>query len=82
MEPRRTTKTVSFKHPFTLSGVGRSLHPGDYEIITEEELIEGLSFAAFRRISTVMFIHQGSCVEMITIDPAELDLAQQRDASL
>ena len=82
MEPRRTTKTVSFKHAFTLSGVGRTLQPGDYEVITEEELIEGLSFAAFRRLSTVMFVRQGSCLEMIAIDPAELLLAQERDAAI
>jgi hypothetical protein len=84
MEPHRTTKTVTFKHPFTLPGIGRVIAAGDYQVLTEEELIEGLSFAAFRRISTVMFVPgakpHASSIEMLTIDPAELAAAQERDA--
>jgi hypothetical protein len=45
------------------------LPPGDYRVVTDEELIEGLSFPAYHRISTVIFVpaQSGSAVEMVTI---------------
>ncbi len=44
MATRTQRKTVAFGHPFRLKGVDRVLPPGDYEVLTDEELIEGLSF--------------------------------------
>ena len=38
---RETRITVTFTHPFQLKGIDRSLPPGDYTILTEEELING-----------------------------------------
>jgi len=46
MTMRTTDQTVSFQRPFLLKGVDRELPPADYRVVTEEELIEGLSFAA------------------------------------
>jgi hypothetical protein len=46
---RTTTKTVRFRRPFCLKGVDRLLPPADYRVMTDEELIEGLSFPAYRR---------------------------------
>jgi hypothetical protein len=45
------------------------------------ELIEGLSFPAYHRISTVIFVpaQSGSAVEMVTIEPVELHAAQEQD---
>jgi hypothetical protein len=40
---------ITFKHPFRIRGIDRLLPAGGYEVITDEEMIEGLSFAAFRR---------------------------------
>ena len=56
--------------------------PGDYGLVTDEELIEGLSFSAYHRISTVMFVpaQSGSAIEMVTIDPLDLQAAIDRDA--
>jgi len=53
-------------------------------VTTEEELIEGLSFAAYRRVSTVIFVPApyGGGIEMVTIDPSDLDAAQYQDAAL
>jgi hypothetical protein len=84
MTMRTTTKTVTFHRPFCLKGVDRLLPPADYRVVTDEELIEGLSFPAYHRVSTVIFVPapSGSAVEMVTIDPADLDAAQERDASL
>ena len=32
------------------------LPPGDYRVVTDEEVIEGLSFTAYHRISTEIFV--------------------------
>ena len=52
--------------------------------MTDEELIEGLSFPAYRRVSTAIFVPapSGSAVEMVTIDPLDLQAAQERDAAV
>lgn len=85
MITRTTRKTATFTHPFFLKGVDRALPPGDYQVITDEELIEGLSFPAYRRVSTLILVpaplHRGS-VEMLTIDPSDLEAAQARDAAV
>jgi hypothetical protein len=81
---RTTTKTVRFRRPFCLKGVDRLLPPADYRVTTDEELIEGLSFPAYRRVSTSIFVPapSGSAVEMVTIDPLDLQAAQELDATL
>ena len=45
---------------------------------------EGLSFMAYRRVATVIFVPDlsGAAVEMVTIDPAELEAAQNQDAAM
>jgi hypothetical protein len=85
MATRTQRKTVAFGHPFRLKGVDRVLPPGDYEVLTDEELIEGLSFPVYHRVSTAIIVpaqsHQASSVEMVAIDPRDLQAAQDRDAS-
>ena len=53
-------------------------------MVTDEELIEGLSFPAYHRVSTVIFVPglSRSSVEMVTIDPLDLQAAQERDAAM
>ena len=82
MTMRTTSKTVSF--PFCLKGVDRMLPPADYRVVTDEEPIEGLSFSAYHRVSTVIFVPgpSGSAVEMVTIDPLDLQVAQAQDATM
>jgi hypothetical protein len=84
MTIRTTSETVTFHLAFWLNGVDRELPPGDYRVLTDEELIEGLSFPAYHRVSTVIFVPapSGSAVEMVTIDPVDLAAAQERDAAL
>jgi hypothetical protein len=66
--------------PFLLKGVERSLPPGEYEAITDEELIEGLSFPVYRRVSTMIFVpgQNASAIEMVAIDPQELQRARPK----
>jgi hypothetical protein len=62
------------------------LPPGNYEVVTDEELIEGLSFPVYHRVSTAMIVpaqsHQASSVEMLIINPRDLEAAQAQDADL
>ena len=83
MLTRTRDKTWTFRNPFTLKGVDRLLPPGDYRVSTDEELIEGLSFAAYRRLATMIFVpgRNGTSLEMLNIDPAELQAAQERDTA-
>jgi len=83
MAMRTRRKTVTFSRPFLLKGIDRVLPPGDYEVVTDEELIEGLSFPVYHRVSTALMApvqNQASSVEMLTIDPHDLEAAQARDA--
>jgi hypothetical protein len=85
MIARTLSKTVVFSKPFLLKGVDRLLPAGDYRVVTDEELIEALSFPVYRRVSTVIFVpaqsHPASSVEMVTIDPLDLQAALDRDAA-
>jgi hypothetical protein len=81
MRTHRTTS--SFIRPFRLRGVDHILPPGTYEVITEEELIEGLSFPVYRRVSTVMLVpgQSPSTREMVAVDPIDLAAAQDLDGA-
>ena len=80
---RTTNHAVTFRRPFWLKGVDRVLPPADYRVMIDEELIEGLSFSAYHRVSTVIFVPapSGSAVEMVTIAPLDLQAAQDQDAA-
>ena len=82
MLTRTKEKTWTFSRPFVLKGVGRELPAGSYRVATDEELIEGLSFPVYRRVATMIFApgRNRACLEMLTIDPDELQAAQERDA--
>ena len=83
MNTRTDRKTLTFKHPFHLKEIDRTLPAGTYQVITDEELIEGLSFLAYRRLSTMLMVpgKQASSIEMVTIDPLELRAALDQDAA-
>jgi hypothetical protein len=57
MTTRSHGETVVFRAPFLLKGVDRMLPAGSYRVVSDEELIESLSFPVYRRISTVIFVH-------------------------
>jgi hypothetical protein len=86
MIARSLSKTIVFSKPFLLKGVDRTLPAGGYRVVTDEDLIEGISFPVYRRVSTMIFVpastHGTSSVEMVTIDPADLDAALGKDAAL
>ena len=76
---------VTFKHPFRIRGIDRLWPAGDYEIVTDDEPIDQLSFAAFRRVATMIMVpakdSRGLTMEMISLCSADLADAQHIDAS-
>lgn len=84
MATRTRRKTVVFCRAFLLKGIDRVLPPGNYEVVTDEEMIEGLSFPVYHRVSTAIMVpaqDRASSVEMLTIDPRDLEAAQIRDVT-
>lgn len=77
---------MSFARPFLLKGIDRVLAAGQYKVITDEELIEELSFPVYHRVATMIFVpadsQNSSSVEMVAIDPRDLQDAQDRDAEV
>ena len=73
-----------FLHPFSLAGIEEKLDAGTYIVETLEELIEGVSFVAYRRLSTTiettgMGFGQAAR-QVVTIDPLDLEAALTIDA--
>ena len=83
MTTRTSKKTVTFRRPFVLGGFDEVLPAGAYSVETDEELLEGISFPAYRRVLTVIHLQSKSgrpgLTRALTIDPNELDAALERD---
>ncbi len=86
MTTRSRRETVHLKHPFRIKGIDRLLSPGAYEVVTDEEMIEGISFPCFRRVATMIMVPGAaphtSSTEMISISSVDLSDAQRIDAGV
>jgi hypothetical protein len=51
---RTTTTTMIFSKPFPLGDEGETCPAGKYKVEIDEELLQGLSFPAYRRTGAVM----------------------------
>jgi hypothetical protein len=85
MTERIVHSTVRFVHPFTLPAVEGTQPPGIYAVETTEMPIDGLSFVAYRRVSTTIILTStqfgpGSR-QVVTVDPVDLEAAQKTDAT-
>lgn len=73
MTLRTKRETVTFAHSFTVPGVDGAYPAGAYAVQTDEEAVEGLSFVAYRRVATVIFLpmpHRGAgSFQAVPIDP-------------
>jgi len=80
---RTTRTTVTFKRPFNLGAVDESYPAGSYSIETDEELLQEVSFPAYRRIATWMQRineqNPGRITSITPIDPRQLEAAIDRD---
>jgi hypothetical protein len=54
MTVRTTSKSVTFRRPFSLKGADGLLSAETYVVETVEEAIPALSFLAYRRLSTMI----------------------------
>jgi hypothetical protein len=83
MPTRSTEHTFTFRRPFSLSAVDDPLPSGSYRVITEEEPVEALSFAAWQRMRTLLFLPAnslpGTAREVVPVDPDELAAALAAD---
>lgn len=57
MNMRTSRSMVTFPHVFVLPGYPEELPAGDYEVVTEEERLQGLNFEAYRRTATYLTVH-------------------------
>ena len=80
----RTTRSIAhFEAPFVLGGLNGMLPAGDYDIDHDEELIDGMSWLAWRSVAT--FIHlpartlKSPTSQLVAIDHAELETALRQD---
>jgi hypothetical protein len=85
MTTRSRRETLTFTRPAFIKGIGRTLAAGAYEVVTDEELIEGLSFPSYRRVATMMMVPGASphhhSMEMIAVSAADLAEARKLDAA-
>ncbi|MCJ9730547.1 hypothetical protein [Bradyrhizobium sp. PRIMUS42] len=86
MTIRSRREVVTFNHPFQIKGIDRQLPAGAYEVVTDEEMIESLSFPAFRRIATMIEVpaegSRGLKMEVISIGSVDLADARRTDAGI
>jgi hypothetical protein len=85
MTMRTSRKSVTFTRPFSLSGIDEVQPPGTYVVETDEELLPDVSFPAYRRVATLIWLcaqpDRGTMEQVVDVDPLELQAAQERDAS-
>lgn len=83
MSTRTTQSIVHVSAPFALRGVDEVQTPGDYAIDQDEDLVDGVSWLAYRRVAT--FIHLPSIstdmmtAQLVEIGFSELEAALQED---
>ena len=84
MTIRTSQRTIRFAHPFRLTGMDAPQPAGAYLLETEEELLQDLSFPAYRRIATRLFVtvvpNSTILEEVVDIDPLELEAAMEKDS--
>lgn len=85
MGTRTRRATVHFNAAFRLADLDEELPAGSYETETDEELLEGISFSAYRRVLTVLHLQsepgRPGVRRTVMIQPGDLDVALARDQS-
>lgn len=83
MSVRSSRSIVTYPAPFMLSGYPDELPAGAYEVLVEEELLQGLNFSAYRRTGAYLTIpatgNPGGHREIRRISDGDLELALSLD---
>jgi hypothetical protein len=83
MTVRTTSRTVTFAHPFNLSGTDEVQPAGTYTVETDEELRQASSFPAYGRSATLLRLERTTgrvLTQIVQTNPVELAGALARDA--
>src|SRR5580704_11653182 len=83
MTVRTTSRTVTFVHPFNLSGTDEVQPAGIYTVETDEELPQESSIPAYRQIATLLRLERTTgtvLTQIVETNPVELAGALARDA--
>lgn len=77
MSNRITRRTVTLAEAFAMASRREAIPAGCYEITTEEEPLGDLMFAAYRRVSTTIYLPLPAgkigLGEILDVDPAKLN---------
>jgi hypothetical protein len=83
MTVRTTSRTVTFVHPFNLSGTDEVQPAGTYTVETDNELLQTSSIPAYRRIANLLRLERTTgavLTQIVETNPAGLAGALERDA--
>jgi len=83
MTQRSSKVMVTFPHPVTLTGYPEVIPAGDYVMLVEEELLQGLTFSAYRRTASYLMLQgssgQSGRIELCPIHERDLETATVHD---
>ncbi len=84
MTERTLESEITFSRPFALSPLVVPLDAGTYRLVVDEELIEGLSFPAYRRTAThleipALGVNIGTR-QLLQVHPRDVEAAMKKDA--
>ncbi|WP_372674908.1 hypothetical protein [Aquicoccus sp.] len=83
METRTTRSKLTFLHDFTLTGSDELLPAGEYDLVVEEERLQGLTFVAYRQKAAFLQVtgnpRSPGRTEMRPVSNADLKQALGRD---
>ena len=80
---RTTQEAMVFRHPLLMRYFDQTLPAGTYQVVTEEEQLEGISFLAYRPLQTYIYRQsspsQTGLAPTYVVDPDDLAAALIRD---
>jgi hypothetical protein len=83
MSIRTSQSTVTFTRPFRIDGLDERQPAGDYRVDVDEELLEGLSFLAYRRVAALIHLpaiaRSQNSIQIVRVAPAEFDAMLELD---
>lgn len=79
MALRTTKSSVTFAAPFKLPELDEAQPAGTYDVVTDEEMIEGNERTVYIRVSTSLYVKHGGTTSVVTVDPKGLQAALDRD---
>ena len=83
MTLRTSHATITFRRPFELDGFANPQPAGEYRVEVDEEVIEGISFLAYRRVAAMLYLPAITAppgrIEVVSMTPSALDAMLEYD---